>query len=470
MTQTVYELKRVLSTGHLIVLGISSIVGSGVFVLTGLVASSYAGPGVTLSFILSGIACMCVALCYVELATTIPRAGGLYSYAVTLLSPRVSLLFAAVIIPSTLFSMSGVTVSCVSYFGSFLSSIHAYDTLDVLTSLQTFHLKNYSMDINIPALGLVALITLTLLSSNKSSITIAFVLVAIKLSIIIGFVVLGFIYLDSNNWKPFIPPNEGVYGKFGLSGVISGASMLILSYCGFEAMGTAAQEVKNPEKALPRGIITSFIICIIIYTLVSLAMTGLVSYRNLNVLYPIAVAIKSIDIPWLESLTLGGIVMGLMSVLLAVLFGLSRVLYAVARDGTISPVFAKCNRRGIPYMATLTLTSILAVISSSLPTQTLIQCANFGYLTMFMAICVLVIVLRKKHGPLSVKESFKCPGVPLVPIFAIVLLSKMWFALLADVYPFVVCWLTIILLGYTLIYSKNLIYSKKESRFVGEPV
>ena len=268
----IYELKRVLSTWHLIVLGISSIIGSGVFVLTGLVASSYAGPGVTLSFMLSGTACMCVALCYVELATTIPKAGGLYSYAVTLLSPKMSLLFAAVIIPSTLFSMSGVTVSCISYFGSFLSSINAHQALGFFTALQNFSVNNSSITVNLPALVLVSFIAITLLGGNKSSIGVAFVLVAIKLSIIVGFVVLGFLHLDSSNWEPFIPTNQGIYGKFGLSGVISGASMLILSYCGFEAIGTAAQEVKNPEKALPRSIIVSFVICIITYTLVSLAM------------------------------------------------------------------------------------------------------------------------------------------------------------------------------------------------------
>lgn len=256
-------LVRVFTTGHLVVLGISAMVGSGILVLTGLVAGAHASPAVMLSFLLRGIVCMFVALCYSELASTMPKAGGLYSYIASLFLSQMALFFGIIIITSTLFSMSGVVIGAAGYVWNFLAATGVSSSINlqkIVISLGDLHIT-----LNLTAFCLITLIAAILLRSNKSSVYVAFLLVGVKLLIIIIFISAALMNTDIAHWQPFIPDKLGEYEKFGISVVVTGVSMLTLSYSGFESIGAAAQEVHDPCKVLLKAIIISFVFCVTIY-------------------------------------------------------------------------------------------------------------------------------------------------------------------------------------------------------------
>ena len=445
-TQT-SELKRSLGPWNLVFLGIGCIIGAGIFVRTGNAAALHAGPAVLLSFVIAGIVCGFAGLCYAELSSTLPVSGSAYTYSYTTIGE-----FAAWVMGSLLLLEYGLAASVVAvgwsgYMVSLLADwgIHVPATLtgpagypkelaDGTTITTVF---------NLPAFLVCIVLGLLLVLGVSESAKVNNVIVAIKVTVLTAFILVGGFLIIQNystfapNWDPFIPPPTGEKGEFGWSGILRAASIVFFAYIGFEAVSTAAQEARNPAKDMPFGIIGSLVACTVIYILVSIVLTMIVPYTELNVPDPVAVAVDAFGPQWgwfAQTIKVGAII-GLTSVILVLMYGQTRIFYTMARDGLLPKPFAKVHPKyRTPWINTIFVAIAVAVAAGFFDINFLGDATSVGTLAAFGIVCLTVIWLRQTHP--EIPRGYKVPLYPVLPALGILACFALIFTVEARVLKF----------------------------------
>ena len=456
------ELRRTLTATNLVALGIGCIIGTGIFVLTGTAAANHTGPALTISFIISAIGCVMAGLCYAEFAAMIPIAGSAYSYSYATLGEFVAWFIGWDLILEYLFASATVAVGWSGYIVSFLNDfgIHIpaylcqapFDHISGQGWVATGNL------INFPAMFIVLLITALLIIGIKESASVNNLIILIKLAVILLFIGFGLSHIDTSNWVPYIPENTGEFGKFGWSGILTGAGVIFFAYIGFDALSTVAQETKNPQKDMPKGILISLLICTVLYVLVTAVLTGIVNYKELNVAAPIALAIDHAgsSLLWLRPWIKIGAIAGLSSVILVMLMAQSRIFYSISKDGLLPPVFSKVHPRfKTPHITTVITGVLSAIIAGLLPINILGELVSIGTLMAFTIVCLSILVLRKTHP--ETHRPFKTPWVPFVPILGALICIAQMIALPFDTWMRLVIWM---LIGIVIYFLYGIRHSK----------
>lgn len=416
------SLKRALGALNLTTLGIGAIIGTGIFVLTGTVAALNSGPAVVLSFTFAGVASIFAALCYSEFASLVPMAGSAYTYGYATLGELIAWIIGWDLILEYALGAVTVAIGWSGYVVSFLHDIGinvpcalsaargaAVTCADGTTTTAIF---------NLPAVIIIALVTTLLVIGIKESANVNSVIVIIKVAVVILFIIGAAHAIDTANWHPFIPPQtvkDGVpvAGEFGWSGVFTGAAIVFFAYIGFDAVSTAAQEAKNPQKDMPIGIIGSLLICTVLYILVSGIATGIMSYKELNVPDPIAVVADHAGLGWMSTLIKLGAIAGLSSVILVMLLGQSRVFYSMSRDGLLPQFVNKVHPKfQTPYLTSIVTGVAVAFFSAILPIRDAASLVSIGTLLAFVIVAIGVMVLRVREPNLP--RAFKTPAVFVV--------------------------------------------------------
>ena len=427
-----HKLRKTLGPGSLVALGIGAIIGAGLFSLTGVAAAQNAGPAVALSMVVAAIGCAFAGLCYSEFSCMIPVAGSAYTYAYTTLGEWLAWIIGWDLVLE--YAVGAATVS-ISWSGYVVSLLHDFG-IDLPASLvagpfEPLQLPDGRMIhgmINVPAVFIISMISLLLMLGIKESARTNAIIVVIKLAVVVVFIGVGWLYINKANYTPFIPPNTGEFGRFGLSGIMAGAGTIFFAYIGFDAVSTAAQEAKNPQKDMPIGIIGSLGVCTVLYILFAVVLTGMVNYTKLNVAAPVAVAIDVTPYDWLRVLIKFGIICGFTSVILVMLLGQSRVFYSMSRDGLVPPVFSAIHPKfRTPWRSNLLFMAFVAPFSALLPLSVVGHMTSIGTLFAFVIVCAGVWVMRRKQP--GAPRPFKTPLVPLVPILGIVWNFAMMYSL-----------------------------------------
>jgi APA family basic amino acid/polyamine antiporter len=481
-TEGEHSLKRALGPLNLVSLGIGAIIGTGIFVLTGSAAAQFAGNGIVISFIIAGLGCAFAGLCYAEFASMIPIAGSAYTYGYATLGEFIAWIIGWDLILEYLFGAATVAVGWSGYLVSFLRDLNinippqwsnapgtnlvqlpgSQSWVQITNQLRD-QLTTQGLDINtlptatgvfnLVATVAIALVSILLVIGVKESARFNNVIVAIKLFVVMAFILAGGYFLLRNpsvaadNWSPFITPREGPWGHYGWGGVLRASAVIFFAYIGFDAVSTAAQEAKNPQRDMPIGILGSLVICTILYILVSGILTMMVPFSQLNVAEPIAVGIEATGYTFLRDLIKIGAIAGLSSVMLVMLMAQPRIFYTMSRDGLLPPVFGKLHPRfRTPYVGTILTGVICAIVAGALPISLLGELVSIGTLLAFVIVCGGVIWLRK-HEP-NRERPFRTPMVPLVPILGILVCFAMMAALPGDTWIRLVVWMALGLIVY----------------------
>ena len=413
-------LKRHLGALNLTLLGVGCVIGAGIFVLTGTAAALHAGPAIALSFIISAFGCLLAGLCYAEFASMIPVSGSPYTYGYATMGEFVAWIIGWDLILEYLFGSATVAVGWSGYVTSFLADFGLVLPTSMCQSPFVFDSTGWHTSgaiINFPAIFIVALMTTLLVVGIKESAKFNNIIVLVKVVVILLFIGFGISHIHVANWTPFIPPNTGEWGHFGGSGILTGAAVVFFAYIGFDAVSTTSQEAINPKRDVPIGILASLLICTILYIAVSLVLTGIVSYKELNVSAPIALAIDTAgpSLMWLRPIIKIGAIAGLSSVVLVLLLGQSRVFFSMASDGLLWKSFAKTHPKfKTPHITTIVTGSFAAFFAGLFPIGLLGELVSIGTLLAFVIVCVGIIILRKSE-PDAVR-GFKTPWVPVVPV------------------------------------------------------
>jgi basic amino acid/polyamine antiporter, APA family len=483
-----HGLVRALGPYNLISLGIGAIIGAGIFVLTGTAAAQFAGPGITLSFVLVGIGCAFAGLCYAEFAAMIPISGSAYTYSYATLGEIFAWIigwdlvleyaFGAATVAS---GWSGTLVSMLQDFGVRLPP-QLIETPGVelvffqerwtplATVLPAINAAGVGLDglpratalFNLPAFVSILIVTAILVIGVRESARFNTVAVFIKVATIIIFVAIAGAYLwqnpgvFSNNWREFIPDNKGEFGQFGWSGIARGASVIFFAYIGFDAVTTAAQEAKNPQRDMPIGLLGSLAICTILFLIVSVVLTGVMHYSQLNVAAPVALAIGATGVKWGSLIVNLGSLAGLSTVMLVMLLGQSRIFYAMSRDGLLPPWAGAIHPRfRTPWISSIVVGLMVATFSGLFPISVLGQLVNIGTLLAFVIVCAGVWILRAKRPDMN--RPFKTPWVPFTPLMGILISLALMASLPFDTWIRLIVWL---LIGFAIYFG----YSRKHSR------
>ena len=396
-------------------MGIGAVIGAGIFVLTGTAAARYAGPAVVLSFSAAGVVCALVGLCYAELAATLPVSGGsAYSYTRAALGPFMGWLIGWDLVLEYAAGAATVAVGWSSYVASLLDDAGWPVPSWAAASPWEGGLAN------LPAAGIVAVLTILLIAGTRESSVVNNVMVAVKLVVVVVFVALGARHVDPAHWHPFVPPNAGHFGQFGPSGVLRGASVGFFAFLGFDTVATAAGDAARPQRDVPLGLLLSLAVCTVLYVLLAGVLTGLVPYAELNVAAPIAKGVDAVGMPWLGAAVKLGALCGLTTVVLVLLFAQARVFSAVAADGLLPPVFARVDkRRGTPAASQALIGAVVAAVAAFVPLSVLGEMVSIGTLAAFALVCASVLRLRRTDP--GRPRPFRAPLVPALPLLAIAL-------------------------------------------------
>jgi len=467
-----HSLKRALGPLNLITLGIGAIIGAGIFVLTGQAAALYAGPAVPISMILVGIACAFAGLCYAEMASAVPVAGSAYTYSYATMGELIAWIIGWDLV---LEYAAGAATVGVGWSGHFVSLLNDFGFAlpPSLTSSPTMWCTSVNVHdavagcahaglnltgaiMNAPAVFIVALMSTILVIGIKESATVNNFIVILKVSIVLLIFFVGLAHFHPANLKPFIAPNTGAWGTYGISGVLRGAGLVFFAYIGFDAVSTAAQEARNPQRDMPIGILGSLAICTVLYVIVSAVLVGMVPYKDLNVAAPMALAMQRIGAPeFIRVLVDVGAVLGLGSVILVMLLGQSRVFYSMSRDGLLGKWAASVHPKfRTPYLSTIFTGVAVAIATGILPLELLGQLVNIGTLLAFVLVSIGVLVLRRTRPDLD--RPFRTPWVPFVPIMGVICCGGLMLTLPEDTWIRLIVWL---LIGFTIYFG----YSRRHS-------
>ncbi|MFN7946994.1 MAG: amino acid permease [Blastocatellia bacterium] len=483
-----HGLKRVLGPLNLIALGIGAVIGAGIFVITGSAAAQFAGPAITLSFVLAGLGCAFAGLCYAELASMIPISGSAYTYAYASMGELIAWIIGWDLVLEYAFSAatvaSGLSANVVSLLQDFgvrlppqlietpgQQLVFYQGRWELITTLAPVikaaglspdALPQATAVFNLPAFIGVCLVTLILIIGVRESANFNVVVVFIKVATVLVFVVIAGAFLwrhpqiATTNWHPFLPENKGSFGQFGWSGVARGAASVFFAYIGFDAVSTAAQEAKNPQRDMPIGLLGSLAICTFLYLIVAVLLTGVINYSRLNVAAPVALAIDETGVGWGSLLIKSGTIAGLSTVMLTTLMGQSRIFFTMSRDGLL-PKWASAvhPRFKTPWISSIVVGLFIAVFAGLLPIRMLGELVSIGTLFAFIIVCIGVWILRRRRPELE--RPFKTPWVPFVPVAGIVISLLLMASLPLDTWIRLIVWLVI---GFVIYFS----YSRRHSR------
>lgn len=485
-----HSLKRALGPVNLITLGIGAIIGAGIFVLTGAAAANYAGPAIMLSFVLAGIACVFAGLCYAEFASLIPIAGSAYTYGYATLGELFAWIIGWDLILEYAFGAATVSSGWSGYFLSFMNdlNIHIPPALTaapgtmliqmpggnwehlarmqnalIAKGINPSDLPQMAASFNLVAFLAILAVTTILVIGIKESANFNSAIVIVKVGIVLVFIAIAGAYVIQDpektiyvNWKDFIPPNTGEWGHYGWSGIARAASVIFFAYIGFDAVSTAAQEAKNPQKDMPIGIMGSLVICTVLYILVSGILTAVVPYSSLNVAEPVAIGIDATGVKWGSYLVKIGAIFGLGTVMLVMLLGQSRVFYSMSRDRLLPQWAGKVHPRfRTPYISTMIVGLCVAFFGALLPINILGELVSIGTLLAFVIVSAGVWILRERRPDLN--RPFKTPWVPFVPIMGIVVSGLLMVSLPQDTWLRLIIWLVI---GLTIYFSYGRYHSR----------
>ncbi len=419
LADTGHGLKRSLSLWALVALGIGAVIGAGIFVITGTAAAHYAGPAIVLSFVLAAFACALAGLCYAEFAAMIPAAGSSYTYAYLTVGELVAWMMGWTMVLEYMISTSTVAVSWSGYLSSMLAEVGLH--LPAALASAPLDWKDGQLFatgtlMNLPAVLVTLLCAGVAYIGMSESAKVNNFFVVLKVAVIIAFIVFGIAYINTANWTPFIPAPTGEPGQYGFTGIVVGAGVIFFSYIGFEAVSTAAQEAKNPQRDMPRGILISLAVCTALYIAMALVMTGIVPFKELGVDAPIALAIDRTgeELDWLKPLIKIGALAGLTSVILVMSIAQPRIFYSMARDGLMPKSFASVHPRyRTPHINTMITGVITAAIAGIFPLNILGDLVSGGTLLAFAMVCIGVIWLRQTRPDLP--RPFRTPWVPVLP-------------------------------------------------------
>ncbi len=456
--ETPSQLQRTLGPFQLVMLGIGAIIGAGLFSITGVAAAENAGPAIVISFAIAAIGSAFAGLCYSEMATMIPISGSAYTYAYATMGQLLAWIVGWDLILEYAIGAATVSISWSAYLVSVLHDFDIHPSTRWLASpWQAVRLPNGVMaygHVNVPAVVIVVLLSCVLIIGIKHSAIFNSLIVIIKVCVVIVFIGVGVNYINMDNYHPFIPPNTGTFGEFGWSGIMHAAGVVFFAYIGFDAISTAAQETKNPQKNMPIGILGSLAICTMLYILFSGVMTGMVNYKDLDVAAPVAVAIDKTPYRWLDSLVKLAVLAGFTSVILVMLLGQSRILYAMAKDGLLPRIFADLHPKyHTPWRANLILMIFVALFGAFAPLSWVGEMTSIGTLFAFVIVCASVMMLRYRHP--EYPRSFRTPWVPFVPIMGILVCFAMMVSLGLSNWLRLVIWLVIGLLVYVFYGHRN---------------
>ena len=455
-----HGLKRALGPFSLTLLGIGAIIGTGIFVLTGTVAAQNAGPAVVLSFVLAGLASIFAALCYSEFAATVPIAGSAYTYGYATLGELFAWIIGWDLVLEYALSATTVAIGWSGYVVSFLGhiGIPVPPLLSAASGTQVTLADGTTATalFNLPAVLIVFIVTALLVKGIQESARVNDVIVFIKVFVVLLFIAFAWRAINPANYTPFIPPNTGVREAFGFTGVVAGAGVVFFAYIGFDAVSTAAQEAKNPQRDMPIGIIASLLICTVLYIVVSAIATGVVPYANLDVPDPIARVAEAAGMGWMTRLIELGAIAGLSSVILVQLLGQSRVFWSMSNDGLLPPAVNKIHPKfRTPWITQIVLGIAVAIPSGFLTVRDAASLVSIGTLLAFVIVCSAVLVLRRREPNLH--RPFKTPMVWVVAPAGILSCLYLMYYLPWRTWERLIIWLVIglvIYFGYGRSHSK----------------
>ena len=449
-----HQLKRSLGPVNLVALGIGAIIGAGLFAITPVATHDNAGPAVVFSFIIAAIGCAFAGMCYSEFATMIPIAGSAYTYAYATMGELLAWIIGWDLVLEYAVGAATVSVS----WSNYLVRLFAHFGITLPSSLTASPLEGGL--VNLPAIFVICLISVILMIGISESAWVNGCIVALKVTIVVLVIGLGWAYINRANYVPFLPPNTGEVGHFGWSGVMRAAGMIFFAYIGFDAVSTAAQEAKTPKRDMPIGIIGSLTICTVLYVLFAYVMSGIVNYKDMT---PTAIydAINKTRYAWLSTAVIVGILAGYTSVILVMLLGQSRVFFSMSRDGLLPKLFSDIHPKfRTPWRSNLLLMVFVSLFSGFLPIASLGNMTSIGTLLAFVIVCAGVMVMRRTQPDLQ--RPYRTPLVPLVPVLGILVCLGMMAFLDLTTWIRLVVWLII---GFVVYFG----YSRFHSHLVTDP-
>lgn len=454
------ELRRTLGPGNLVALGVGAIIGAGLFSITGLAAANNAGPAITISFVVAALGCAFAGLCYAEFASMIPIAGSAYTYSYATMGEFIAWIIGWDLVLEYALGAATVAISWSGYLIKFLEyyDVHLPPELTI-SPFQTITLSDGSVvngAFNLPAVFIIVVVSLVLIKGTKESALANAIIVALKVGVVLVFVILGWSYINPDNYVPYVPANTGIFGEFGFSGIIRAAAIVFFAYIGFDAVSTAAQETKNPRRDMPIGILGSLVVCTILYILFAHVMLGLANYKEFagkDGIAPVAVAIAHTPYVFLQQAVILAILAGYSSVILVMLMGQSRVFYSMSQDGLLPGLFSEVHPKfKTPYKSNLLFMLFVSLFAAFVPASVVGEMVSIGTLFAFVLVCIGIWVLRVKQP--DAPRSFKVPLVPLIPILGVITCLFMMAFLPLDTWVRLFVWMAIGVVIY-FVYSRH---------------
>lgn len=451
-------LKKTLTSGALVALGIGAIIGAGLFSITGIAAANYAGPGIMISFIIAALGCAFAGLCYAEFASMIPVAGSAYTYSYATMGEFIAWIIGWDLVLEYAVGAATVASSWSGYLGKLFHTFGVSLPQELLMTPFDVGANGAAGIINLPAVFIVVIMSLILIKGTSESAWVNTAIVIMKVGIVLIFIFVGFKYVKPENLTPLIPENTGKFGEYGWSGIIRAAAVVFFAYIGFDAVSTAAQETKNPKKAMPIGIMGSLLICTVLYIAFAYVMVGVVHYKAFTAgggadhLAPVAIAIEAMgavvngtvvpEYPWLNTSIIIAILLGYASVILVMLMGQSRVFYSMSHDGLLPKVFSEIHSKfRTPFKSNIFFLVFVSLFAAFIPGRVVGEMTSIGTLFAFILVCVGVLVMRKTQP--DAPRAFKTPLVPLIPVLGILTCFGMMAFLPFDTWIRLVIWMMI---------------------------